>query len=270
MNNLISKYNIVLQDYNNQIVSKFDENDFKLYNEILFSAHNCGIEGNTFSVDDTRELKEQQLGNIPVGKTLFEAYEMLDHFKAYEFLFSDISKDLTEELLKETHKILMQNTLNYRIKDATAGEYTTTDMAAGDTIFGDHKTLIEQVPKLLSQTQKMVDDLKSRKENTLHPVILSARFHCFFEYLHPFRDGNGRIGRLFANFVLAKLGHPIIIIEREKKAEYITALKSYKKENSTEFIEDFFFNTAIARMEREINEKKNLTKNFLEGFGKKE
>jgi len=260
MENLISKYNDVLQKYNELIISKFNVDDFKLYNEILFSAHNCGIEGNTFSVDDTRELKEQQLGNIPIGKTLFEAYEMLDHFKAYEFLFADTSRDLTEDLLKETHKILMQNTLNYRVKDAVAGEYTTTDMAAGDTIFGDHKTLIEQVPKLLAQTQKMVE------ENSLHPVVLSAQFHCFFEYLHPFRDGNGRIGRLFANFILAKLNQPIIIIEKEKKVEYLQTLKFYKKENSTELIEEFFLQTAINRMERELEEKKNLTKNFLEGF----
>lgn len=260
MNNLISKYDKVLEEYNQQIVSKFNEDDFKLYNEILFSAHSCGIEGNSFSVDNTRELKEQQLSNIPVGKTLFEAYEMLDHFRAYEFLFADIDKPLTESLLKETHRILMEHTLSYRIAGAVAGEYTDTDMAAGDTIFGDHETLIAQVPKLLSQTQKMLDD------DTLHPVVLSARFHCFFEYLHPFRDGNGRIGRLFANFILAKRKHPIIIIEREKKVEYLQALKSYKKENSTEFIEDFFLHSAILRMEKEIEEKKNLTKNFLDGF----
>ena len=104
------------------------------------------------------------------------------------------------------------------------------------------------------------------EQSVLHPVVLSARFHCFFEYLHSFRDGNGRIGRLFANFILAKCNHPIIIIEREKKNEYLQALKAYKKENSTEFIEYFFLNTAISRMEREMEEKKNLTKNFLDGF----
>ncbi|MDR1679455.1 MAG: Fic family protein [Prevotellaceae bacterium] len=262
MIHLISTYNNLLEEYNKQVVSKFNEDDFKLYNEILFSAHSCGIEGNSFSVDDTRELKEQQLGNIPVGKTLFEAYEMLDHFRAYEFLFANVDKPLTENLLKETHRILMEHTLGYRIKGAVPGEYTDTDMAAGETVFGDHKVLIAQVPKLFAQTQKMLDD------NALHPVILSARFHCFFEYLHPFRDGNGRIGRLFANFILAKQQHPIIIIEREKKAAYLTALKSYKKENTTEFIEEFFLHTAISRMEREIEEKKNLTKNFLNGFSK--
>ena len=260
MNSLILQYDNMLKEYNRQVVSKFNEDDFKLYNEILFSAHSCGIEGNSFSVDDTRELKEQQLGNIPVGKTLFEAYEMLDHFRAYEFLFAAIDKPLEESLLKETHRILMEHTLSYRIKGAVAGEYTDTDMAAGDTVFGDHNMLIAQVPELLSKTQKILED------NILHPVVLSARFHCFFEYLHPFRDGNGRIGRLFANFIMIKQRHPIIIIEREKKAEYITALKYYKKENTTEFIEDFFLNSAISRMEKEIEEKKNLTRNFLDGF----
>ena len=158
----------------------------------------------------------------------------------------------------------MKNTLSYRIKGAVAGEYTNTDMVAGDTVFGDHKILIAQVPELLFQTQKTLE------QNTLHPVVLSVRFHCYFEYLHPFRDGNGRIGRLFANFILAKLDHPIIIIEREKKSEYLQMLKAYKKENSTVFIEEFFFNSAILRMEKEMEEKKNLTKNFLEGFVNKE
>jgi hypothetical protein len=90
MSQLTAIYDEVLVKYNELVVNSIDEDDFKLYNEILFSAHSCGIEGNSFSVDDTRELKEQQLGNIPVGKTLFEVYEMLDHFRAYEFLFGDI------------------------------------------------------------------------------------------------------------------------------------------------------------------------------------
>ena len=63
-----------------------DGEELKEYNEILFSAHSCGIEGNSFSVDDTRELKEKGLGLIPQGKTLYEAFEILGHFKAYEYL----------------------------------------------------------------------------------------------------------------------------------------------------------------------------------------
>ena len=260
MQNIISKYNFLVEEYRQNIVNTFDVEDFKLYNEVLFASHSCGIEGNSFSVDDTRALKEQGLGMIPYGKSLFEAFEILDHFKAYEYLFSQINEPLSEKLLKETHRILTEHTLPYRVTNAVPGEYTDTDMAAGDTIFGDHRELILQVPKLLESTQRMLE------KDDIHPMTLAARFHCFFEFLHPFRDGNGRIGRLFANFILVKKNQPIIIIERERKEEYIAALKFYKKENSTELIETFFLETAIRRMENEIAEKKNLTRNFIEGF----
>lgn len=52
---------------------------------------------NTFSVDDARALKEEGLGMISVGKTLFEAFEILDHFKAYEFLTEHTDQPLTEK-----------------------------------------------------------------------------------------------------------------------------------------------------------------------------
>ena len=248
----ILEYEAVLMEYQTLIIDKFDKQDFIDYNEILFSAHSCAIEGNSFSVNDTRELKEQGLGMIPYGKTLYEAFEILDHFKAYEFLLNNLDKPLSENLLKNTHKLLTEHTLPYRIKDAIPGEYTNTDMAAGDTIFGDHTKLIPQIPKLLDSTQKEID------KADIHPVILAARFHLFFEYLHPFRDGNGRVGRLFSNFILLKMNKPMIIIPKEDKEQYVQALRYYKKERTDEHIISFFFDTAIKRMKDEIQEKKNL------------
>lgn len=49
---------------------------------------------------------------------------------------------------------------------------------------------------------------------TIHPMILAVRFHGFYEYLHPFRDGNGRLGRLFSNFILLKNDLSLVIIEK--------------------------------------------------------
>ena len=138
----IERYNTLLREYKTTVIDKFNVEDLKEYNEILFSAHSCAIEGNTFSVDDTRALKEKGLGMIPQGKTLFEAFEILDHFNAYDFLMGQTELPLTEQLVKETHRILTQHTLTYRYKDAVPGEYTNTDMGAGDTIFGDHEELI--------------------------------------------------------------------------------------------------------------------------------
>ena len=129
----IEEYETLLKEYKSFIIDKFNKQDFMDYNEILFSAHNCAIEGNSFSVDETRELREQGLSMIPHGKTLYEAFEILDHFKAYEFLLSRMDEPLSEKLLKDTHNLLMEHTLSYRIKDAIPGEYTDTDMAVGDT-----------------------------------------------------------------------------------------------------------------------------------------
>ena len=78
----IEAYEILRMEYIQRVTSRMNRDDLKEYNEVLFSAHSCAIEGNSFSVNDTRELKEKGLGVIPQGKTLFEAFEKLDHFNA--------------------------------------------------------------------------------------------------------------------------------------------------------------------------------------------
>ena len=78
----IAEYEKLRQQYQNIVVNKMDRAEYLNYNEILYSTHSCAIEGNTFSVDDTRELKEKGLVMIPEGKSMLEAFEMLEHFLA--------------------------------------------------------------------------------------------------------------------------------------------------------------------------------------------
>ena len=261
---LIPQYDSLVAEYKEIVADRFSKADFIEYNEILFSSHRCAIEGNSFSVDETRTLKEKGLGMIPHGKTLFEAFEILDHFQAYEFLLNNLDKPLTEELLKDTHMLLTEHTLEYKTRNdevpSKPGEYTTVDMCAGDTIFGEHEKLIRQVPRLLESTQSAIDS------GEVHPMVIAAKFHGYYEYLHPFRDGNGRLGRLMSNFILLKMGQPLLIIPSSNREEYIAALKYIKKERTDEFLIDFFFKTSINRLQYEISEKKNLTDNFIDGF----
>lgn len=261
---LIPQYDSLVTEYKEIVADRFSKADFIEYNEILFSAHSCAIEGNSFSVDETRTLKEKGLGMIPHGKTLFEAFEILDHFQAYEYLLNNLDKPLTEELLKDTHRLLTEHTLEYKTRNdevpSKPGEYTTVDMCAGDTIFGEHEKLIRQVPRLLESTQSAIDS------GEVHPMVIAAKFHGYYEYLHPFRDGNGRLGRLMSNFILFKMGQPLLIIPSSHREEYIAALKYIKKERTDEFLIDFFFKTSINRLQYEISEKKNLTDNFIDGF----
>lgn len=252
----INKYEDLRCKYQALIINKMDREEYIKYNEVLFSTHSCAIEGNSFSVDDTRELKEKGLGMIPAGKTLFEAFEMLDHFDAFEYVMQNAQHVLDEVLLKEINKRVTFHTLSYRSPDAIPGEYTTTDMAAGDTVFGDHEQLIAKVPKLLESTERAIASA------SVHPIILAARFHGFYEYLHPFRDGNGRTGRLLSNYILLRLGHPLLIIPSEARQEYISALRMIRTEATDEHLILFFFKMAMQRMEDELKQKAANTKRF--------
>lgn len=264
MEELLKRYDSIVLEYNKTIVESFSVEDFKEYNEILFSAHSCAIEGNTFTVDETRELREHGMNFKLQNRSLYEAYEILDHFKAYEFLFNNLDQPLTEKLIKQTQKILTENTIKFS-KGYEPGEYTDTQMAAGDTIFGDYKTSIRRMPSLVNSTQKAIEEAE------LHPLDISTRFHQFFIYLHPFPDGNGRTGRLISNFILAKFNQPHVIIGAAEKPAYIEALKQSAKHQDTDILTIFFAETAIKRMQNELDQKKNLTQNFTMSFkpGKK-
>ncbi|WP_288883412.1 Fic family protein [Pedobacter panaciterrae] len=259
MESLLKKYDALVAEYSKVIIDSFNLEDFKEYNEILFSAHSCAVEGNTFTVDETRELKEKGLNLKLNNRSLYEAYEILDHFKAYEFVFNDLKQPLTENLIKQVQRILTENTLKFA-KGLEPGEYTNTQMAAGDTVFGDFRVSIARMPSLISSTELAMEKAE------LHPLDISARFHQFFIYLHPFPDGNGRTGRLISNFILAKFNLPHVIIGAEEKAAYIEALKQSAKHKDTGILTVFFAETSMQRMKNEIDQKKNLTQNFVMNF----
>lgn len=253
----IKKYHETVDAYRQTIIAPMGKEQFRERNEVLFSCHSCGIEGNSFTVDNTRELFEQGLGYYPVGRTLLECQEMADHFAAYEWMHQHLDHHFDVELLKETNRLVTQHTLPYKSPDATPGKFTTVDMAAGDTVFGDHDHLIAQVPKLMASTAKAMDDKK------IHPMILAARFHGFYEYLHPFRDGNGRTGRLMSNFILLRFDLPELIIRKEDREEYIGALRQIRTEGTDEYLTSFFFNKAIAQMESDMEQKKKANRPML-------
>ncbi len=242
------RYQELLEAYREKVISRMGVDDYARYSEALFSAHSCGIEGNSYSVDDTRALMELSLGVVPVGKPLVETMEMLDHLHAFDWMTEHMQDKLSEDFILHLHSLLTCHTISYLHPDAKPGEYTTVDMGAGDTLFGDHLENIGRVPNLLASTQKAIDD------GHLPAMYLAAMFHGYFIFLHPFRDGNGRLGRLLSNKILLQKGHPLLIIPREKCGAYIKALKLFHKD-SVEHLVYFFYLTAIERMETEMKNK---------------
>ena len=244
----IEEYESVRKEYQLKIADRMGRQQWMEYNEILFSAHSCAIEGNSFTVDDTRILREQGMAMVPVGRSLLECTEMADHFRAFDYMVSHLDVPFDEALLKEVNRLVTEHTLSFRAQGAVAGEYTTEDMAAGDTVFGDHEALIARVPNLMASTQKAINDGQ-------HPLIVAAKWHGYYEYLHPFRDGNGRTGRLLSNFILLRANHPLLIIRLEDRSAYISALKQIRTEGTDEHLVAFFFKTAITRMKGELSQK---------------
>lgn len=248
----IKHYEQVRCEYEERIVKTMAPVDYMDWHEVLFSTHSCAIEGNSFTVNDTRILKEQGLAMVPVGHSLLECTEMADHFRAFHYVTTHLDAAFDEALLCETNRLVTEHTLAYRAPGAVPGAYTTEDMTAGDTIFGDHETLIARVPDLMASTAAAI-------ERDVHPMIIAARFHGFFEYLHPFRDGNGRTGRLLSNWILLHAGHPLLIIDIKDREAYIKALRQKRTEGTDEYLIAFFFRTAIERMKSELAQKRTNT-----------
>lgn len=249
----IDKYEELRLQYQEKIVGRMSEEQYRDYSEVLFSTHSCAIEGNSFTVDDTRTLKELGLGMVPQGRKLLECVEMADHLRAYEFVMDNLQHPLDEAFLKEVNRLLTEHTISYNAKDAVAGEYTTVDMAAGDTVFGDHEKLIARVPALLESTERAC-------QSEIHPMIVASRFHGYYEYLHPFRDGNGRTGRLISNYILLRKEHPQLTIYLEERQQYIAALKQIRIEGTDEHLTHFFFDTAIKHMQADLTQKRQNSK----------
>lgn len=252
----IETYERIRQEYQAKIANRMSSHEWMEYNEILFSAHSCAIEGNSFTVDDTRILREQGMAMVPVGRSLLECTEMADHFRAFDYMLEHLDHPFDEAFLKEVNRLVTEHTLAYRVQGAVAGEYTTEDMAAGDTVFGDHKQLITRVPKLMASTEKALADGQ-------HPMVVAAKWHGYYEYLHPFRDGNGRTGRLLSNFILLRAGHPLLIIELKNRAAYIDALRQIRTEGTDEYLVALFFRLAIERMQGELEQKQRNSRPML-------
>ena len=96
----IKEYEHIREKYRQKIADRMGKKQWMEYNEILFSAHSCAIEGNSFTVDDTRILREQGMAMIPVGRSLLECTEMADHFRAFDYMADQLEHPFDETLLK--------------------------------------------------------------------------------------------------------------------------------------------------------------------------
>lgn len=198
--------------------------DRRLDNFRILFAYNSGkIENEAITYNDTREVFEngRVLNFTGSPRTLFE---LSNQKMCYEFLKPIIAaKDaLTIDLIKSTHGVLTEGTYDER-------RYVEQDERPGTFKKHDYVTGVEEVGSLPEDVEgdlaELLDELAEYEEKDTLKV--AAYFHARFEYIHPFADGNGRVGRTLLNYYLMTHDHPPLIIYDEDKAAYYDALYAY-------------------------------------------
>jgi Fic family protein len=241
-------------------VASVSDIDQRLHNfRILFAYHSGRIENQNITYNDTREIFDNGRAVNFTGdpRTLFE---LGNQKLCYEFLKPKIvaREPLTAELVLETHAVLTGGTYDERRfveRGERPGAFKKHDYVTGREEVG---SAPEDVPGDVAELLDEVRDYGGR--DTLKAA---AYFHLRFEYIHPFADGNGRVGRTLLNYFLMINGHPPLIVYDEDKAEYYAALEAYDKDENIEPMYDFLRGqterTWAKTLERELRRAEPLT-----------
>lgn len=184
------------------------------------------IEGSTMTLGQTRKLLEEKLSPKDTRiEDINEAKQLAEIFDEMLITNDDISKKM---ILKWHEKLFEKTDTN------NAGSFRRVDV---QPYLG--KTQYVLWDEVISEIEKLVNWYNKNKKK-INPVETSARFHRKFELIHPFIDGNGRIGRLLTIFILHKNGYPMIDISPKEKQTYINKLESsYLKDNELIFVKWF-------------------------------
>lgn len=174
---------------------------------ITFTYNTNAIEGSTISEAEVRGII---LDKISPSKSLRDIKEA----EAHNFVFLEMleqHKPISNSLLLKWHKQIFNQT-----KSELAGKYRDYNVRVGSHIAPKH----QEVNKLMNQLIRFIE----KEKGNINPVELAAIAHYRFERIHPFGDGNGRIGRLLMNHILWFAGYPILITEYKNRNTYYRAL----------------------------------------------
>ena len=179
---------------------------------VNFTYESNALEGNSLTLKDvTMVLQENQ---IIKGKNLREIYETINTREAIDLIFRNKLKINRKDILK-LHKVLVKNT------EVAFGFKKLPNFLIGREI----KTTPPE------RVEKEIGDLIEwyHKDKNMHPLQKAIIFHGRFEKIHPFDDGNGRVGRLLINIILLSNGYAPLIIRKTHKASYFSALEAFDK-----------------------------------------
>lgn len=199
---------------------------------VLVLTYNSNqIEGSTLTQEETAVVLFQD-GAVP-RKTLAEQIEAKNHQAAIEFLLRHASagQDIDEEIILKLHAIVMNG-----LRD-DAGCYRQH----GVRIVGANVATANylKVPELM---RELMTEIVSQ---TADVIAHATAVHSRFEQIHPFSDGNGRVGRLLIHAMLLRKNYPPAVIRRENKRSYYASLNKSQRHGAMADLEDFLSDAVL-------------------------
>lgn len=244
--NLVAKISEVLGKINSLAIT-VPKPKLRKKNHIRTIKSTLAIEGNTFNEEQITAILE----NKKVIGSKKEILEVKNAIALYQEI-SHFSSTSVQSFLK-AHDTLMKNLIE------SSGKFRSKNVGI---LKGN---IVKHVAPKPAMVSKLINDLLTwtKKENHLHPLVVSSIVHYEIEFIHPFEDGNGRIGRFWQTLLLSKFD-PLFrfipiesVIEKNQKKYYKALEESDKEGESTAFIE-FMLQTILTALKEFDSETKSV------------
>ena len=213
---------IIKSELIGQKKSKFKGNIYH-YSQVNFSYNSNKIEGSRLTSDQTEAIFDTSsfISKSDDLIRLDDLIESKNHFKLFDYILDNVDEVLTKEMIINMNKILKRNT-----SDEEDPRYNVGGFKIVPNMIGLVNVVNTTEPKkVLEEIEKLLNEYNSKENITLEDII---DFHYKFEKIHPFGDGNGRVGRIIMFKECLKNNiMPFIILDVDKPY-YIRGLKEYK------------------------------------------
>jgi Fic family protein len=202
-------------------ISHLSEEDWLKFTE-AFTYDTNAIEGSTVEAKEVADVLERK--KWPEDRSKAEIAETYGVSDAIKYI-RKTKEHLSLEILLDLHRIVFKNSKTFAGKFRKKGIEVVIADASGNIV---HRGA--PATEVRSLLRELVEWYAKNRER-YSPLVLAAVVHNQFENIHPFQDGNGRIGRLLLNNILLKHGLPPVNIELKNRSQYYAALQAYENEH---------------------------------------
>lgn len=190
--------------------------------QINLAYNSNRIEGSRLTEEQTRYIYETNtiMNEDEEPLKVDDILETVNHFRCFDFMLDHAEEELTEELIKEYHRLIKDNTSDAKKEWFRVGDYKLRPNEVG----GMQTTLPKDVNQ---EMQTLLAEYMKKQKVTFEDIV---DFHQRFEKIHPFQDGNGRVGRIIMFKECLKQDILPFIIDEQHKWYYYRGLKEYPQE----------------------------------------